>query len=84
MKDMQTVFDDLGWLYTEQAQGYADDAAKQLGRVDELIVEHYQTPKQLTAELLMSIASAQTSIAHSLAHLVGLVEVIAQAEAVRP
>lgn len=83
MKDMQTVFDDLGWLFHEPAAEFARSAAEKLDRIatDGLIVENETAA---LVAVLMPMAEALASIAHSLAHTVGLLEVIAEAQAVRP
>ena len=86
MKDMQTVFDDLTWLYHEDANVYLQRAVDQLDALAGVLRapgELVNTPR-LTAELLNATASAQASIACSLAHVVGLLEVIAQNVVVRP
>ena len=84
MKDMQTVFDDLGWLYHEPANQHAKRASEML---DTIATEGLWNPQIDTAAIvavLMPMAEALASIAHSLAHGVGLHEVIAEAQAVRP
>jgi len=82
MKDMQTVFDDLGWLFHEPATEFARTAAAKLDTIAEQGI-----PLKDTAALVavvMPLAEATASIAHSLAHAVGLLEVIAERLAVQP
>jgi len=83
MKNMQTVFDDLSWLYTEPADEHAKRASEMLDTIatEGLMVQH-ETAAIVT--VLLPMAEALASIAHSLAHAVGLHEVIAESVAVRP
>jgi hypothetical protein len=76
MKDMQTVFDDLSWLYHEPAAEFAKSAADKL---DAIATDGI--PLKDTAALVMialPLAESLASIAHSLAHGIGLLEVIAE------
>lgn len=82
MKDIATVLDDLGWLYTEPSEEYARSAAK---RLDDIAGALRSEPalannERLMVDLLAPMAEAVTSMAHSLAHIVGLLEVIAGSE----
>jgi hypothetical protein len=82
MKDMQTVFDDLGWLFHEPATEFARSSAAKLDTIAEQGI-----PLKDTAALVavaLPLAEATASIAHSLAHAVGLLEVIAERLAVQP
>jgi hypothetical protein len=83
MKDMQTVFDDLSWLYTEPADEHAKRASEMLDTIatEGLMIAHETAA---IVAVLMPMAEALASTAHSLAHAVGLLEVIAEAAAVRP
>jgi hypothetical protein len=83
MKDIQTVFDDLSWLYTEPADEHAKRASEMLDTIatEGLMVQH---DTAAIVAVLMPMAEALASTAHSLAHAVGLLEVIAEAAAVRP
>lgn len=83
MKDMQTVFDDLGWLFHEPATEFARTAAAKLDTIaaDGLMVQHETAALVAVA---LPLAEAVTSMAHSLAHAVGLLEVIAERLAVQP
>lgn len=83
MKDMQTVFDDLSWLYTEPADEHAKRASEMLDTIatEGLMVQHHTAA---IVAVLMPMAEALASIAHSLAHAVGLHEVVAESVAVRP
>ena len=71
MKDMQTLFDDLSWLYTEHSEEYARSAAQKLDQ-------------ELTPPENLASAEAQVSMAHSLAHIAALLEIIATAVVSRP
>jgi hypothetical protein len=71
MKDMATIFDDLGYLYTEESEEFARSAKHKL--------DQGLTPIPHLAE-----AEAQVSMAHSLAHIAALLEVIAEHIVSRP
>jgi len=79
MKDMATVFDDLGWLFHENATEFANSAAN---RLDSLAVGDIGDDRA-AALAVLPLAEAATSIAHSLNHIVGLLEVIAEGQATR-
>lgn len=81
MKDMQTVFDDLGWLFHEPGTEFARSAAEKLDRIATDGMPLKDTAALVT--IALPIAESLASIAHSLAHTVGLLEVIAEAQAVR-
>lgn len=82
MKDMQTVFDDLSWLFHEPATEFAKSAADKL---DTIAAEGLMVQRETAAlvAVALPLAEAVASIAHSLAHAVGLLEVIAESQAVR-
>jgi hypothetical protein len=77
MKDMQTVFDDLSWLYHEPAAEFAKSAADKLDTIaaEGIMVQHETAALVAVA---LPLAESLASIAHSLAHAIGLLEVIAE------
>lgn len=71
MKDLQTFFDDLSFMYTEESEEFARSAKHKLD-------------EGLTPIPHLASAEAQVSMAHSLAHIAALLEAIAESIVSRP
>ena len=85
MTDIQATFDDLSWLYSETSQDFAQAAAKRLDRADDALEARSFVDQQTLINSMVRVqATAQVSIAHSLAHIAALLEVLAQEIAGRP
>jgi hypothetical protein len=80
MKDMQTVFDDLSWLFHDSSVEFSRSAA---ARLDALAEATGMPDDRAAAIAILPLAEAATSIAHSLNHIVGLLEIIAEGQVTR-